>query len=83
MALQIFNMDVVGIARNLRALTLPQISWEPVWNIPLEVEGPVAPDDTVTVIPGLLVYENDGIATRFFSRVLIRFQLHHSLSPDI
>ena len=67
MALQIFNMDVVGIARNLRAITLPQISWEPVWNIPLAVEGGVAPDDTVTVMPGLLIYENDGIPTRIFS----------------
>jgi len=67
MALQIFNMDVVGIARNLRAITLPQISWEPVWNIPLKVEGKVPLDDTVTVTPGLLVYENDGIPTRIFS----------------
>ena len=33
--LQIMNMDVVTTARNVRAATLPQISWEPIWNIPL------------------------------------------------
>ena len=40
--LQILNMDVVGIGHNLRAITLPQISWEPISNIPLEVESPAA-----------------------------------------
>ena len=33
--LQILNMDVVVSAQNLRAVTLPQISWEPIFNIPL------------------------------------------------
>jgi hypothetical protein len=64
---QIVNMDVVAGASNLRATTLPQISWEPVWNIPLAIEG--APDlqDLVTVTPGILVYDNDGLPTRIFS----------------
>ena len=65
--LQITNMDVVANARNLRAATLPQISWEPVWNIPLPIEGSIPPDDTITTTPGLVVYENDGIPTRLFS----------------
>ena len=30
--LQVMNMDVVAPAANLRAMTLPQISWEPMWN---------------------------------------------------
>ena len=67
MPLQIMNMDVVTTARHVRAATLPQISWEPVWNIPLPIEGPADPDDTITVIPGLVVYDNDGIPTRIFS----------------
>ena len=62
MALQIDNMDVVGIGRTLRAVTLPQVSWEPISNIPLPVES-IAFDDTITVAPGLMVYENDGIPT--------------------
>jgi hypothetical protein len=65
--LQIANMDVVASARNLRAATLPQISWEPVWNIPLAIEGSIPADDTITTTPGLVVYENDGIPTRIFS----------------
>ena len=65
--LQIMNMDVVTTARNVRAATLPQISWEPVWNIPLPIEGSPDPGDTITVIPGLVVYDNDGIPTRIFS----------------
>lgn len=65
--LQILNMDVVATAQNLRAVTLPQISWEPVANIPLAIEGSPAPDDLVTVAPGLLVYDNDGIPTYIFS----------------
>ena len=67
LALQIDTMDVVAPARNLRALTLPQISWEPVWNIPLPIEGKPDLDDLITVAPGLVVYENDGIPTRLFS----------------
>ena len=62
--LQIMNMDVVTLARNVRAATLPQISWEPVWNIPLPIEGSVDPNDTITVTPGVVVYDNDGIPTR-------------------
>ena len=65
--IQIMDMDVVTTARNVRAATLPQISWEPVWNIPLPIEGPPDPADTITVIPGLVVYDNDGIPTRIFS----------------
>ncbi len=65
--LQILNMDVVATAQNLRAVTLPQISWEPVANIPLAIEGPPDPQDLVTVAPGLLVYDNDGIPTYIFS----------------
>ncbi len=65
--LQIMNMDVMTTARNVRAATLPQISWEPVWNIPLPIEGAPDPSDTITVVPGLVVYDNDGIPTRIFS----------------
>lgn len=71
MPLQILNMDVVGIAQNLRALTLPQISWEPISNIPLPVEGPFNLsdwlDDLITITPGLMVYDDDGPPTRIFS----------------
>ena len=65
--LQIMNMDVVTTARNVRAATLPQISWEPVWNVPLAIEGAPDPSDTITVTPGLVVYDNDGIPTRIGS----------------
>ena len=65
--LQILNMDVVAIGQNLRAITLPQVSWEPISNIPLEVEGPVAGNDNITVMPGILVYQNDGLPTRIGS----------------
>ena len=68
MPLQILNMDVVSVAANLRAVTLPQISWEPVVNVPMKLEGGVLPaDDLITYTPGLVVYENDGIPTRIFS----------------
>ncbi len=71
MPLQILNLDVVGVAQNLRALTLPQISWEPISNIPLPVEGPFNLndwlDDLITITPGLVVYDDDGPPTRFFS----------------
>ncbi len=68
MPLQILNMDVVAVAANLRAVTLPQISWEPVVNVPMKLEGGVLPaDDLITYTPGLVVYENDGIPTRIFS----------------
>ena len=65
-ALQIDNMDVVAPATTLRAVTLPQVSWEPFINIPLAVES-VDPDDLVTVAPGVLLCENDGPATRIAS----------------
>jgi hypothetical protein len=65
--LQILNMDVVAIGQNLRAITLPQVSWEPISNIPLKVEGTVATDDNITVTPGILVYQNDGLPTRIGS----------------
>lgn len=65
--LQILNMDVVTPARNVRALTLPQISWEPISNIPLRIEGPPDPDDLITIAPGTLIYDDDGFPTRIFS----------------
>lgn len=65
--LQIMNMDVVTTARHVRAATLPQVSWEPVWNVPLPIEGSPDPSDTITVTPGLVVYDNDGIPTRIGS----------------
>lgn len=71
MPLQILNMDVVGVAQSLRALTLPQISWEPISNIPLPVEGPFNLsdwlDNLITITPGLVVYDDDGPPTRIFS----------------
>lgn len=67
MPLQILNMDVVSIGQYVRAVTLPQISWEPVSNIPLEIEGPPDPQDLITVTPGILVYDNDGIPTHIYS----------------
>jgi len=67
MPLQISNMDVVAVASHLRALTLPQISWEPIFNIPLDVEGATPSWDTITTMPGILVYDNDGEPTRIFS----------------
>ena len=63
--LQILNMDVVASAQNLRAVTLPQISWEPILNIPLAFA--FDPLDTITTTPGLVVYDNDGIPTRIAS----------------
>lgn len=65
--LQILNMDVVSTGQNLRAITLPQVSWEPIANVPLEVEGGVAPDDNITTTPGIVVYQNDGLPTRIGS----------------
>ena len=70
--LQIDAMDVVTTAANTRAATLPQISWEPLWNIPLKIEGMPDPADTVTVFPGLLVYDDDGVPTRIFCRACTR-----------
>jgi hypothetical protein len=64
--LQILNMDVVASAANLRAVTLPQISWEPIFNFPLPVAGNPAPGD-ITTTPGLIVYDDDGIPTHLFS----------------
>ncbi|MCU1248646.1 MAG: hypothetical protein JWQ49_1675 [Edaphobacter sp.] len=63
--LQVLNMDVVVSAQNLRAFTLPQISWEPIFNIPLPFKYDA--DDAITTTPGLLVYDNDGIPTRIAS----------------
>lgn len=120
--LGIDNLDVVSTGTRLRAVTLPQISWEPVLNSALEKAPPVglealakllretiqfisdtaiaslpanpwagyesvinaivdgyvavlkAPpdaiqtkDDTITILPGLMVYDNDGIPTKFSS----------------
>jgi hypothetical protein len=64
---KIAGMDVVAASRTLRALTLPQVSWEPIFNIPLEIEGTPDPNDLITVTPGILVYDNDGLPTRIFS----------------
>ncbi|HXO77530.1 MAG TPA: hypothetical protein VN824_19895, partial [Puia sp.] len=66
--LQILNMDVVAAGLNVRAVTLPQVSWEPIFNVPLPLEGPLPPsDDLITYTPGLVVYENDGIPTHLYS----------------
>ncbi|HTI92562.1 MAG TPA: hypothetical protein VL727_18330, partial [Puia sp.] len=66
--LQILNMDVVATGLNVRAVTLPQISWEPVFNVPLpQPQGGVPYDDLITYTPGLVVYENDGIPTHIYS----------------
>ena len=65
--LQILIMDVVTSARHVRAVTLPQISWEPISNIPLAIEGPPDPQDLITVAPGILVFDNDGVPTRIYS----------------
>lgn len=116
------NLDVVSTGTRLRAVTLPQISWEPVLNSALEKAAPPAfeaiakllkdtiqfisdlaisslpanpwagyesvistivngyiavlkappgaiqtQDDTITILPGLMVYDNDGIPTKFSS----------------
>ena len=57
--LQIDNMDVVANAQNLRVVTLPQISWEPLFNIPLA--QPYDATDSITTAPGPVVFDNDGI----------------------
>jgi hypothetical protein len=67
LVLQIDSMDVVAPAANVRAATLPQISWEPVWNIPLPIAGKIPTDDTITSTPGIVVYDDDGFATKIFS----------------
>jgi hypothetical protein len=59
--LQIDNMDVVANAQNLRVVTLPQISWEPLFNIPLV--QPYDATDSITTAPGPVVFDNDGIPT--------------------
>jgi hypothetical protein len=59
--LQIDNMDVVANAQNLRVVTLPQISWEPILNIPLA--QPFDATDSITTTPGVIVSDNDGIPT--------------------
>jgi hypothetical protein len=59
--LQIDNMDVVANAQNLRVVTLPQISWEPLFNIPLA--EPYDATDSITTAPGPVVFDNDGIPT--------------------
>jgi hypothetical protein len=64
---KIAGMDVVAASRTLRALTLPQVSWEPIFNIPLPIEGTADPNDLITVAPAILVYDNDGFPTRIFS----------------
>jgi hypothetical protein len=60
--LQIQKMDVVAPANYVRAMTLPQISWEPFFNIPLAIEGKTPPDQ-VTVTPGLMLFDDDGPPT--------------------
>jgi hypothetical protein len=59
--LQIDGMDVVANAQNLRVVTLPQISWEPLFNIPLA--QPYDATDSITTAPGPVVFDNDGIPT--------------------
>jgi hypothetical protein len=65
--LQIDKLDVTIPAVYLRAVTLPQVSWEPFVNIPLAIEGPPAPDDLITVTPGVVLCDNDGPPTKIAS----------------
>ncbi|HJR08190.1 MAG TPA: hypothetical protein VJ842_13090 [Pyrinomonadaceae bacterium] len=58
--LQVEGMDVVSQANNVRAFTVPQISWEPVFNLtPPQITGD--PSD------GFNYYPNDGGPTRIFN----------------
>ena len=58
--LQIEGMNVVTQNRNVKAFTLPQISWEPVFNL--------TPPQKAGDPPALFnYYPNDGGATRLFN----------------
>ena len=70
--LQIMTMDVVTTAQTRAPAILPQISWEPLLNIPLEIEGRPGPADRVTVSPGLFVYADDGFRRASSPRVPTR-----------
>ncbi|MEO8794092.1 MAG: hypothetical protein ABI390_01430 [Daejeonella sp.] len=58
--IQIEGMDVVTAGYNARAFTLPQIAWEPVFNIPNPDVPGVVGDPPV----GWNYYKDDGIPTR-------------------
>lgn len=67
--LQVEGMDVVSRGNNVRAFTVPQISWEPVLNTaPQAITGDppgFAPGATPTVVPNY--YPNDGGPTHIYT----------------
>jgi hypothetical protein len=87
--LQILNMDVVVSAQNLRAVTLPQISWEPILNIPLAIEG--SPDNKIDLVSklnhiGVAVFQLQGEGCLGISREIaerrIQFPSPEELTLD-
>lgn len=65
--LQIDKLSVTMPGAFVRAVTLPQVSWEPFWNIPLAIEGSPNPQDLITVTPGIVLCDQDGPPTRIAS----------------
>jgi hypothetical protein len=65
--LQIDKLSVTMPGAFVRAVTLPQVSWEPFWNIPLAIEGSPDPQDLITVTPGIVLCDRDGPPTRIAS----------------
>jgi hypothetical protein len=65
--LQIDKLSVTMPGAFVRAVTLPQVSWEPFWNIPLAIEGSPDPQDLITVAPGIVLCDQDGPPTRIAS----------------
>jgi hypothetical protein len=65
--LQIDKLSVTLPGAFVRAVTLPQVSWEPFWNIPLAIEGSADPQDLITVTPGIVLCDQDGPPTRIAS----------------
>ena len=66
--LQVQGMDVVSRAHNVRAFTVPEISWEPVLNTAPRVlpgDPPGIPAGVQGVMPNY--YPNDGGPTRIFN----------------
>jgi hypothetical protein len=62
--LQVQGMDVVSRGINVRAFTVPQISWEPVLNLPGVPPLPLIPGDPPY---GLNYYPNDGGPTEILN----------------
>ncbi len=62
-SLQVQGLDVVSAGENVRAFTVPQISWEPVINLTPPLPPP---DDPISGDPaaGFNYYPNDGGPTR-------------------